>query len=82
MTLTFSPDATATCLHTDAIPLQDIGHCRTRRASWIDFHEGTQEWEVRFDPHAATAAYSHPSRQACLDWERTRFDKLFEESLS
>ena len=82
MTITFSPHATATCLHTDAIPLQSLGHCRTERASWIDFHEHTQEWEVRFDPHAPTAEYSHPSRQACLDWERNHFDKIFKESLS
>jgi len=75
MTITFHADATATCLHTDAIPLQSLGHCRFPKASWIDFNEHTQEWEVRFDPHAATAEYSHPSRQACLDWEIEYFNK-------
>jgi hypothetical protein len=74
MTITFHSDATASCLHTDAIPLQSLGHCRTRRASWIDFNEHTQEWEVRFDPHATTAEYSNPSRQDCLNWERNYFD--------
>jgi hypothetical protein len=75
MTITFHSDASASCLHTDAIPLQSIGHCRTHRASWIDFNENTQEWEVRFDPGDAPVAFSHPSRQTCLDWEREYFDK-------
>jgi hypothetical protein len=78
MTITFSPDATASCLHTDAIALQELGYCRTSRASWIDFNENTQEWEVRFDPHAGAAEYSHPSRQACLDWEREYFDAILQ----
>jgi hypothetical protein len=77
MTITFSPDATAHCLHTDAIPLQSLGHCRTRRASWIDFNEQNQRWEVRLDPHADSPLYTHPSRETCLSWERKYFDKQF-----
>ena len=76
MTITFSPNATASCLHTDAIPLQSLGYCRTRRASWIDFNENTQEWEVRFAPHSLTCEYSHPSRQSCLDWELEYFEAV------
>ena len=76
MTITFSPNATASCLHTDVIPLQSLGHCRTHRASWIDFNETTQEWEVRFDPHALDCSYSNASRQNCLDWEREYFDAV------
>lgn len=74
MTITFSPDGTAECLHTDAIPLQSLGHCRTRRASWIDWHEAAQHWEVRLDPHADDPVFTHPSREACLKWERHYFE--------
>lgn len=80
MTITFHPDATASCLHSDAIPLQSLGHCRTRRASWIDFNEHTQEWEVRLDPHAATPIHTHPSREACLAWERRYFEKVLHKT--
>jgi hypothetical protein len=71
--ITFHPDGTATTLHTDLIPLQDLGHCRTRRVSWIDFNEHTQQWEVRFDPHAADPVFTHTSRQECILWEHHYF---------
>jgi hypothetical protein len=73
--ISFSDDGTATALHTDIIPLQSLGTCRIRRASWIDFNEVTQEWEVRFDPHATQPEFSDPSRAACLAWEHDYFLK-------
>ncbi|MEA3207890.1 MAG: hypothetical protein QOE70_947 [Chthoniobacter sp.] len=67
--LTFEEDGSAHTLWTDALPLAELGTLRVRRASWIDFNEHTQRWEVRLDPHADDPVFSHFSRQACLTWE-------------
>jgi hypothetical protein len=74
-TITFHEDGTATTLWTDHIPLADLGQCRVRRASWIDWNEHTQRWEVRFDPHADDPVFSDPSREACLAWENWHFNQ-------
>ncbi len=68
--LTFHPDGTVGALWTDALPLGELGPMTVRRASWIDFNEHTQQWEVRFDPHADNAEFSHASRAECLRWEQ------------
>jgi len=67
--LTFENDGTAHTLRTDAFPLTELGNLRVRRASWIDWNEHTQRWEVRVDPHADDPVFSDPSREACLAWE-------------
>jgi hypothetical protein len=72
--ITFPEDGTATTLWTDHIPLADLGHCRVRRASWIDWNEHTQRWEVRFDPHADDPVFSDPSREVCLAWENEQLN--------
>ncbi|MEA3207656.1 MAG: hypothetical protein QOE70_713 [Chthoniobacter sp.] len=73
--LTFSAEGTCTTLWTDKLPLAELGTMRMRRASWIDFNEHTQGWEVRFDPHAADFVFSDPSREACLAWEHEKLNQ-------
>ncbi len=75
MTLTFHPDGTARCLYTDAIPLATLGTLRVRRASWIDFNEHTQQWEVRFSPMSDKPVFTHASREECLRWEHQQLDR-------
>ncbi len=68
LVIDFSPDGTATCLWSDALPLVELGRLQVHRASNIEFNPDTQQWEV----HIAlrnNPAFTHPSRQACLDWE-------------
>lgn len=75
MTLTFPPDGPATCLYSDLIPLTTLGTLTVRRASWIDWNERTQEWEVRFGPHDDHPVFSDPSRTACIAWEHEKLDQ-------
>ena len=75
MTLTFPTDGTATCLYTDLIPLTDLGNLSVRRASWIDFNEHSQHWEVRFGPHDDDPVFTHSSREVCLAWEKAQLDQ-------
>jgi len=62
------PDGSIECLHTDALPLGDIGSLTVRRASSVDFNESTQLWEVRW-PGSDAIAFSNPSRSVCIGWE-------------
>ena len=75
-TLVFREDGTASGLHTDLIPLHALGSLSVRRASWIDFNESAQKWEVRLDPHSEDPIFSDPSREACLAWENQYFNNL------
>ena len=74
-TITFAADGSARTLWTDALPLRELGTLFIRRASWIDFNEHTQKWEVRFDPHADDPVFCNPSRSECLRWEHNHFNK-------
>ena len=67
--INFGDDGTAQTLWTDLIPLAELGHLRVQRASWIDWNEHTQKWEVRLSPHADDPVFSHESREVCLQWE-------------
>lgn len=70
--LHFAPDGTGAGLHTEAIDLFRIGRLSVDRASTVEFDEESQVWEVRdFTGHRL---FNHPSRRACLDWERRHFD--------
>ena len=71
-------DGTIECLHTDAIPLGDIGSLTVRRASTVDFNESTQLWEVRW-PGSDAVVFSDPSRSACINWEVGTLNDLLEE---
>ncbi len=70
--LTFDPDGTGHCLHTDAIPLQSLGTLEVHRASTIEFNSSSQQWEVK-DAERLTL-HSDPSRSCCLAWEVERFN--------
>jgi hypothetical protein len=68
--ITIAPDGTVRCLWTDAIPLQALGRLTLQRASTIEFDSTAQRWEVRLASKPGDVAFSHASRETCLDWER------------
>jgi hypothetical protein len=68
--ITIAPDGTVRCLWTDAIPLQVLGRLTLQRASTIEFDPAAQRWEVRLASKPEVVAFSHASRETCLDWER------------
>ena len=67
--LIFTPDGTGQGLYTEAIDLEAIGDLSIQRASEIEFDNDSGFWTVRI-PGDRRVLYRHPSRQACLDWER------------
>lgn len=69
-TITFELDGTARCLWTEAVPLHELGRLEIQRASAIEFQPLTQQWEVRLASNPDAVAFSHPSRETCLEWER------------
>jgi hypothetical protein len=66
--LIVTPDGNCQCLHTEVISLEALGDLKISRATDIVFDNDTQLWEVWGG--VGHALYGHPSRQACLDWER------------
>lgn len=70
--LTFEPDGVVHCLHTDAIPLQSLGTLEVHRATSIEFHPTTQQWEVKDGDGAIL--FTNPSRSCCLAWEVDQFN--------
>ena len=68
--ITFAADGTARCLWTEAVPLQEIGVLDVQRASQVEFNSSRQVWEVRLASNREVVAFSHPSRETCLHWER------------
>jgi len=71
--LKFDPTGTGHCLFTEAIDLSSLGALEIVRASSIEFNNQTQQWEVK-SPEGELL-FNHPSRQACLDWERQYFNR-------
>lgn len=74
--ITFAPDGTARCLWTEALPLHELGRLEIQRASTVDFNPTTQEWEVRLASDPEAVAFSHSSRETCLNWERETINAL------
>jgi hypothetical protein len=71
--ISFYPDGTARCLHSDLIPLQSIGRLKVRRASTVEFNARAQEWEVK----ARGKIWFHSSnRQRCLDYEDNNWESF------
>jgi hypothetical protein len=68
--ITFAADGTARCLWTEAVPLQELGLLDVQRASQVEFNPSKQEWEVHLTSNPETVAFSHASRETCLEWER------------
>lgn len=74
MILIIQPDGVTRCVHTDKIPLREIGTIKTRRASNVEFNETDQRWEVRW-AGSEEVVFSHPSRLVCLSWEVEQLEK-------
>ena len=68
-TILFTPEGTANCLWTEAVPLTELGRLDIQRASTVEFNPTTQQWEVRLASDPGVVAFSHQSRQVCLAWE-------------
>ena len=64
-----SSDGTAECLYTENLPLKSLGNISCRRATYIEFNTGAQEWEV-ISADNGRVLFSHPSRQTCIEWEK------------
>jgi len=75
-TITFAPDGTARCLWTDLVPLHELGRLEVQRASTVEFNSVTELWEVRLASDTETVAFSNPSRETCLNWERETINAL------
>ncbi len=71
--LKFDPAGNGHCLFTEAIDLSSLGALEIVRASSIEFNNTAQQWEVK--SAEGELHFSHPSRQACLDWERQYFNR-------
>jgi hypothetical protein len=68
--IVFTPEGTARCLWTEALPLGELGRLEVERASEVEFNDNTQKWEVRLVSNPEEVAFTNPSRQTCLDWEK------------
>jgi hypothetical protein len=74
--ITFAPDGTAWGLWTEIVPLHELGRLDIQRASTVEFQPSTQKWEVRLASNPDAVAFSHPSRETCLEWERNTLNAL------
>ena len=74
--ITFAPDGTARCLWTEAVPLHELGRLAVKRASTVEYEPAKQRWEVRPASEPEVVAFSHPSRETCLEWERNTINAL------
>jgi hypothetical protein len=74
--MTFAPDGTARCLWTEDVPLHELGRLDIQRASTVGFEPSKQQWEVRLASEPDVVAFSHQSRETCLEWERNTINAL------
>ncbi len=74
-TIVFTREGTAQCLWTEVLPLAELGRLEVERASAVEFNDSTQKWEVRLASNPEAVAFTHPSRQTCLDWEKETIDE-------
>ena len=74
VTISFTPEGTAHCLWTEALPLHEIGRLQITRASDIEFNNSTQQWEVK-DQRGHIRFFSK-SRSVCLEWEQQNLQPL------
>jgi hypothetical protein len=71
--LTFDPTGTGHGLYTEVIDLAAIGTLEIHRATTIEFNNATQAWEVK--DNGGEVRYADPSRQTCLEWEQSHFNR-------
>ena len=74
--ITFAPDGTACCLWDEVVPLHELGWLEIQRASTVDFSRSKQLWQVRLASNPDVVAFSHPSRESCLEWERNTLNAM------
>ena len=74
--INFAPDGTARCVWTEAVPLHELGRLDIQRASAVEFDPARQEWQVRLASNPDVVAFSDPSRETCLQWERKMLSAL------
>ena len=67
--VTFDASGHGSCLYTELIDLQSIGSLEVRRASFIEFNNPRQVWEVK--NLSGRVLFFSRSRSACLSWEQT-----------
>ena len=70
--LNFHPSGTVWGLYTEVFDLRVLGRMRVFRATSIQFNQRKQVWDVK--NRTRDVLFSHPSRQACLDWELERLN--------
>lgn len=74
ITLWFKDDGTVTSVWHDVLTKLDLGPAKVKRASTIEFNDRRQVWEVRLAGRRGVA-FRHPSRTACLRWEKQQLEK-------
>jgi hypothetical protein len=77
--MNFALDGTVECLHTEALPLHELGAMTIRRASTVEFNEATQLWEVRW-PDSDAVVFSDVSRAECIRWEVETINRRLESA--
>lgn len=79
-TLRFDPHGVVDCLYTEAVDLRALGRLHVVRATRIAFAAEDQCWEVRCAT-TGNLLHTHPSREACLAWERANLQPGADEGL-
>jgi len=74
--ITFGSDGIARCLWTEVLPLHELGRLDIHRASTVEFDDVKKQWEVRLASNPGVVAFSHSSREICLNWERETINAL------
>ena len=67
--VTFAPSGEGSCFYTELIDLHSIGSLYVRRASFIEFNNERQVWEVKNELGQILFFSKH--REACIAWEQT-----------
>lgn len=67
--LTFDASGQGSGLYTELIDLQSIGSLYVRRASFVEFDNERQGWQVKNE--LGRVLFFAKSRAACLVWEQT-----------
>ena len=64
-------------LHTDLIPVAELGTITVTRVSEVEFNHATQKWEV-LQVGSGPVLFSHLERSECLKWEKREFNERLE----
>jgi hypothetical protein len=67
--VTFDSSGHGSCLYTELVDLRAIGSLHVRRASFVEFNNERQGWEVK--NQLGHALFFARTRGACLAWEQT-----------